>query len=137
MASEDEMVEVYQMLDIVCIPRQNITDVAYILPVQEVESGRFFLSCAENSFVIRFFNDGHQMLPWISSFYFSRHLMEPMSVRFFHAMNALSDNIRRCLFHHPESVTTMHSFKLSLFSVEAFWYLAYKVFEHCISIIIK
>lgn len=137
MASQDEMVEVYQTLDIVCIPRQNITDVAYIVPIQEVESGRFYLSCAENAFVIRFFNNGHQMLPWISSFYFSRHLMEPMSVRLFHAMNTLSDNIRRCLFHRPESVTTTQSFKLPLFSVEAFWYLAYKVVDHCISIMIN
>ncbi len=48
---------------------------------------------------------------------------------FFHAMNTLSDHIRRSLFHRPESLATIQSFKLPLFSAEAFWYLLHKVYS--------
>jgi len=46
----------------------------------------------------------HGMMPWVESFYFSGQVNEPLSVRLFHGLNLLSDHVRRCLFHQPESL---------------------------------
>ena len=43
-ASQDEMVEVYQTVTHVSIPRYNINDIAFTVPISEVDSGRFHLS---------------------------------------------------------------------------------------------
>lgn len=137
LASQDEMLEVYQTMHFTYISRHSILDVAFILPLHEAESGRFFLSCAENTYVIRFLHDGSRMRPWASSFYFSRHVIEPIGVRLFHSLNTLSDHIRRSMFHRPESVTTSHTFKLPLFPGESFWYLAYKLAEYSVHITVQ
>jgi hypothetical protein len=71
------------------------------------------------------------------SFYFHHRVLKTVSIRLLHAMNTLSDHIRCCLFHRPESQTTMQSFKLPLFPSEAFWYLVSKVSSQCISIIVS
>jgi hypothetical protein len=44
---------VYQTSEEQWIAWQMIIDVTFIVPIEELESGRFFLSCAENTFVIR------------------------------------------------------------------------------------
>ncbi len=137
LSCQDNLPEVYQAEEIQYIERCSITDVVFIVPVQEIESGRFFLSGATNAFLIRFtMNRRHGMLPWLETFYFSRRVNEPISVRLFHAVNALSNHIRRCLFHHPESLTTCQSFKLPNYSPEFFWYIFYKVFNYCTSIML-
>ncbi len=131
------MVEVFQTPHYANISRHSISDVAFIIPINEVESGRYFLSCAENTYVIRFFHNGDKIQPWVTSFYFSRHLIEPIGIRLFHSLNALSDHIRRSMFHRPESVSTSQSFKLPLFTVESFWYLAYKVAKYSVHITVE
>ncbi len=136
MAWQDNLVEVFHTQDTECIDRSTIIDAAFIVPAQEVESGPFFLSGAGNVFIIRFCHDSRlRMIPWSASHYFSQHLIEPISIRFFHAMNTLSDHIRRSLFHWPESLATIQSSKLPLFSADAFWYLLHKVHSECISMI--
>jgi hypothetical protein len=110
LASQDEMVEVYQTVTYASIPRCNINDIAFIVPISEVESGRFFLSGARNTYVIRLYDDGRRMKLYKSSFYFSRHLIEPLGVRLFHSLNTLSDHMRRSLFHRPEAATTSQNF---------------------------
>ncbi len=77
LASQDEIIEVYQSSEEMYITRNQIVDVAFILPIQEVESGRFFLSSSENSFVIRYSYENNHMMPWATSFYFSRCGVEP------------------------------------------------------------
>jgi hypothetical protein len=57
MACQDNLVEVFHTQDTECIDRSTIIDVAFIVPAQEVESGRFFLSGAGNVFIIRFCHD--------------------------------------------------------------------------------
>jgi hypothetical protein len=52
LATQDKMVEVYKTEETKPIERSHITVVVFILPVPEVESGRFFLSDAANVFVI-------------------------------------------------------------------------------------
>jgi len=71
LASQDELLEVYQTSDELWIPRRDIIDVIFVVPIQEVESGRFFLSCAENTFVIRYNHVKDSMLPWVANYYFS------------------------------------------------------------------
>ncbi len=62
LASQGEMVEVFQTAKLLCILQHNTADVAFILPIKEVESGCFFLSGAEKAFVICC----HGMLRFIS-----------------------------------------------------------------------
>jgi hypothetical protein len=113
-----------------CIDRSSIIDAVFIVPAPEIKSGLFFLSGAGNVFVIRFFHGSRlRMILWSASHYFSWHLIEPISICFFHAMNTLSDHIRKSLFHRPESAATIQSFKLPLFSAEAFWLLLHKVYS--------
>jgi hypothetical protein len=57
MACQDNLVEVFHTQDTECIDRSTIIDVAFIVPAQEVESGRSFLSGAGNVFIIRFCHD--------------------------------------------------------------------------------
>jgi hypothetical protein len=132
LASQDELIEVYQSSEEMYITRNQISDVAFILPIQEVESGRFFLSSSENSFVIRYSYDNNHMIPWATSFYFSRCGVEPLGVHLFHALNTLSDYLRRLMCHRPESETTSQSFKLPMFSPESFYYLAFKLADKSI-----
>jgi hypothetical protein len=42
-------------------------------------------------------------------------------------INALSQNVRKALYHNPESGATRKSIRLNLFSMEAFWYVVYKM----------
>jgi hypothetical protein len=49
MASQDKTVEAFQTAELFCVLQHNIADVAFILPIQEVESGHFFsLGCREH-----------------------------------------------------------------------------------------
>ncbi len=132
LASQDELIEVYRSSEEIYITRNQIFDVAFILPIQQVESGRFFLSSSENSFVIRYSYDNNHMIPWATSFYFPRFGVEPLGVRLFHALNTLSDYLRRSMFHRPESETTSQSFKLPMFSPESFYYFTFKLADKSI-----
>jgi hypothetical protein len=64
-------------------------------------------------------------------------VLETVSIRLVHALNTVSDYIRRCLFHRPESQTTLQSVKLLLVPSEAFWYILNKVSSQCISILVS
>ncbi len=92
LASQDEVLEVYQTLDEVWINRSEVLDVAFIVPMKELESARFFLSCADNTYVIRYSLLGSRMQQFYYSYYFSRFLVEPQGVRLFHSLNSLSDH---------------------------------------------
>jgi hypothetical protein len=132
LASQDELMEVYQSSEEIYITRNQISDVAFILPIQEVESGRFFLYFSENSFVIRYSYENNHMIPWATSFYFSWFGVQPLGVRLFHASNTLLDYLRRSMCHRPESETMSQSFKLPMFSPESFYYLAFKLADKSI-----
>jgi hypothetical protein len=127
LAAQDQVAEVYLTSDELLIERCDIVDVAFILPIQEVESGIFFLSGSENSFCLRYILAGNEMKSCHPSFYFSRFLVEPLSVRLFVAINTLAHHLRKSLYHQPESAISKKSFRLPMFSMEAFWYLAYRL----------
>ena len=58
LASQDNISEVYQTSEEIIIDRPVIMDVAFIVPILEVESGLFYLSGAENTFCVRYAFDG-------------------------------------------------------------------------------
>lgn len=129
-AAQDGMVEVYQTSEEIFVDRTMIKDVAFILPLQEVESGMFFLAGAENTFFIRYIFSQNTMQMCNPSVYFSRYLIEPLGVRLFTAMNTLSQHLTRSMYHQAESELSSKSFRLPLFSMESFMYLAYKLQGH-------
>jgi hypothetical protein len=124
---QDNIVELYQANESRYISRANITDVVFVIPVAEIESGMFFLSGAANVFCIRYALLDGRMQCFPSSYYFSRYMVEPISVRLFNALNTLSQHLRKSLFHQTESSPSKKTCRLPLFPMEAFWYLMYRV----------
>jgi hypothetical protein len=123
----DGIPEVYKTSDEIYVERSRILDLAFIMPIAEVESGMFYLSGAENVYCTRYSLVNSFIQLSSSSFYFSRYIMEPLSVRMFTTLNTLSQNLRRLLYHQAESALSKRSFRLALFPMESFWYLVYRV----------
>lgn len=127
LASQDNISEVYQTSEEIIIDRPVIMDVAFIVPILEVESGMFYLSGAENTFCVRYAFDGQLMKAAHSALYFDRYLVEPLGIRLFNALNTLSQHLRRIMYHQPESASLKKTFRLALFPMECFWYLVFRV----------
>jgi hypothetical protein len=127
LASQNEVVEVYLTPHVMWVNGSTVVDVAFIVPLKELESGCFFLSCTKNAYVIRYCLVGSLMQPFSDRHYFSHFSVEPLSVRLFHSLNILSDLLRRSLFHRPESESTSQSFTIPSFPSESFFYLAFKM----------
>jgi hypothetical protein len=123
----DGLVEVYKTSEEVNVQRSNILDLAFIVPIAEVESGMFYMSGADNVYCTRFSVVNSLMELSSSHLYFSRYIMEPLSIRMFTTLNTLSQNLQRLLYHQSESSTSKRSFRLALFPMESFWYLVYRV----------
>jgi hypothetical protein len=121
------MVEVHQTNIEISFNCSSIVDIAFIVSLQEVESGMFYISGAENTFFICYIVYSNGVTPFAPSFYFSHILIEPLNIQLFIMLNSLSQNIRKALYHLPESESTKKTFKLPQFSMEAFWYLVYKL----------
>ncbi len=83
LASQDNVQEVYQSSDEIYVKRSTIIDVAFIIPVAEVESGMFFLSGVENTFCIRYILVDNKLVS-----------------------RTLSQHLRRTMYHQAESVTS-------------------------------
>lgn len=123
----NRIVEVYKMADEIFVSRSNIIDFVFVLPMAEVESGMLSMSGADNVYCMRFYIANSSLHECNPNFYFCRYVMEPFSVRMFTTLNTLSQNVRRLMYHQSESATSKCSFRLALFPMEAFWYLAYKI----------
>ena len=131
-AAQDGMVELYQTTQEIYVLRSKIKDIAFILSVDEVESGMFHLAGAENTFFVRFMLVNNTMKPCNRAVYFARYLIEPLGVRLFTAMNTLSQHLRRAMYHLAESEVSSRSFCLPLFSMESFMYLSHKIQGHAV-----
>jgi hypothetical protein len=125
LASQDGMIEVYQSSDEINLVRSAILDIAFIVPLEEVESGLFFLSGADNVYFARFIVSV-TVARFKKSYYFGRHLI---GVRLFTMINALSQHVRKALYHNPESGAIRKCIRMNVFSMEAFWYLVFKMSE--------
>jgi hypothetical protein len=127
LTSQDNICEVFQTNEEMLIDRSLIVDLAFIVPVSEIESGMFYLSGAINTYCIRFSKDGSKMKPVSPILYFGRYLVEPLGVRIFMALNALSQHLRRAMHQTPESKGLKRTFRLPFFPMECFWYLVQRV----------
>jgi len=128
MAYNGNMVEVIGCAaDKVLVSRSSIIDVAFILPLGEVESGMFFMSGSTLAYFCRYYlrDDG---IPTAcnQSFYFQRHIVEPFSHRIFSFLNLISRNIKRAMYHSKLSAVGSKSFRCHA-SSEAFYYLQSKL----------
>jgi hypothetical protein len=94
LAFQDNLLEVYKSSDEIYIDRSAIIDLAFIVPMAEVESGMFFLSGAENTFCIRYIFDNNELATCRPSLYFCRYMVEPLGVRVFTVLNTLSQHLR-------------------------------------------
>ncbi len=130
--NEDEIPEVYQSSEQIEIGRKAIVDVAFILPLDEIESGLFFLARTENTYCIRYIMVNDALISCRPSLYFSRCLVEPLSVCVFNHLNTLAHHLQKALYHQRESSISRKTFCLPLFSMEAFWYLVYRLGGHII-----
>jgi hypothetical protein len=63
-ATQDGMLEVYLTSEEIYVERAVVQDVAFILSVEEVESGMFHLAGAANTFFIHFFLERGVMQPY-------------------------------------------------------------------------
>jgi len=126
-AAQSGLVEVYKTYEAVSIERSRIKDIAFILSVAEVESGMFYLSGAESTFFIRYVLGKDTLIQYDRSLYFRRYFIEPLNVRLFTTLNTLSQHLQRSMYHLAESAVPSRSFKLPLFSMECFMYLAHKL----------
>ena len=71
LASQNEVVEVYLTPHVMWVNRSTVVHVAFIVPLKELESGRFFLSCTKNAYVIWYCLVGSHMQPFSDRNYFS------------------------------------------------------------------
>jgi hypothetical protein len=126
-AAQSGMVEVYKTDETISISRSQIRDVAFILSAKEVESGMFYLARAENTFFVRYTLERGFLSQYEHSTYFCRYFIEPFHNRLFTTLNTLSQNLQRSLYHLAESASPSRTFRLQLFSMESFMYLAYKI----------
>jgi hypothetical protein len=86
---------VYQTSEEIYVNRAKIQDVACILSVEEVESGRYVPSCRGGEHLLHpIFLDHGVTRPFQQSIYFSRYFIAPFNVRLFKMLNPLSQHLR-------------------------------------------
>jgi hypothetical protein len=127
MASQSCMVELIATEERRNVPRSNILDVIFILPVAEVESGLFFMDGAGNSFFLRYVLQNGEVQSSSTNF-FMLHIIQPICICLFHSFNYLAQHLKRSMFHQTEAETSSQNFRI-YFSMEAFFYLStgYKI----------
>jgi hypothetical protein len=122
-ASLAHMIEVVLVDCSVSILRPSVYDVAYVVPLSEVESGLFNMSGCYNCFYMRYSLKGGAVLAYYASeYYFVSHPVEPISIRLFHSLYHLSGMMKKALYHQGEAAACSRTFRF-YFSTEAFCYL--------------
>jgi hypothetical protein len=131
-ASNTNIVELVGTSRITKEARIDVVDVVFCLPIMELESGMVHLTGASNLYFVRFvLTDDNRLIPFPSSFYFSPYYIAPFSIRLFGSLNVLAQNLKKVLFHLPESQEPKKIFRL-FFGSDAFHYLRYKVNDHSV-----
>jgi len=129
-AAQSNIVEVVGTACTMSAARSDIEDIIFIVPIQELESGMVHITGATNLYFARYGYDERddKLLPYPFSLYFSIQYVSPFSFRIFSLLNMLSHNLKKALFHVPESQEPKRVFRV-FFSTEAFYYLSAKVGE--------
>jgi hypothetical protein len=126
MASQGHMQKVVAQDTVVNVTKAAIINIAYVVPLAELESGLFNMCGATNSFFIRYSLTNGTLENYKSDYYFVSRPVESLSVRLFHSLNYLAGLLQKSLYHQGEAETSCHTFRL-FFSIEAFCYLRRKV----------
>jgi len=128
-ASNTNVVELFGTARTTTVARRDVVDVVFSLPITELESGMVYLTGASNLFFVRFtLSEDDRLFPFPSSVYFNICYIAPFSIRLFGSLNMLSQNLKKILFHVPESQEPKKMFRIFL-SSDAFHYLCFKVNE--------
>jgi hypothetical protein len=136
MASLSSIEEVVAVEERQVVQRDYINDVAFILPLAEVESGLFYMSGASNTFFTMYALYNRSITPYRSTYYFGHHHVEPFTVQLFHSMNHLAQHLKKVLFHQREADVSARKFRL-FFSKEAFNYLSFRLKNTCLRSYLK
>ncbi len=66
------------------------------------------------------------IVPCSQEYYFRHCVIQPFSVRIFHSINHLAQQMKKSTYHQTEAELSLRTFRTS-FSMEAFGYLSYKL----------
>jgi hypothetical protein len=101
LAMKSSMAELFHTAEVWKIYRSAITDLAFIIPLYEVESGLFHLSGAQNTYFIRYkFNSIGNIEDYCHSMLEPR-IAELLSHRIFRGLNMLSSSIKKYFIINP------------------------------------
>jgi len=77
------------------------------------------MSRSHNSFFIQYILSSDSIAHYRTKHFFVTHAVEPVSIRLFHMLNLLAQNIKKCLYHQGEAELSSCTFRFH-FSNEAF-----------------
>jgi hypothetical protein len=97
-AVKSGMVELIEIAEVLNIHRSTITDLAFIVPLHEVESGLFHLSGANNTFYIRYQCDSSGEVDNYKYSPLLARVAQPLSYRIFRGLNLLSLSVKKVFF---------------------------------------
>jgi len=84
MASQSHMIKLVGQDTYVEVERAEVRDIAFVLPIFEVESGWFNMSGSYNSFFTRYLITNGAVEQYIPKYYFLLRVIEPFSNPLFH-----------------------------------------------------
>ncbi len=109
------------------MPRNDVEDVVFAIPSQELESVMVHLTGSSNLYFVQFsVSEDDRICHFVSSLYFRIYFIEPFSVHLFGALNMLAQQIKKTMFHVPSAQEPKKNFQM-FFPSEAFNYLCLKV----------
>ena len=91
MAYTSKMIELISTGVEVNVSRNNIDDIIFVLPLQEVESSNLFMAGSDFIYFQRYGLSNNTLILCPSSVYYSRYIVEPFSIRIFQSLNTFSD----------------------------------------------
>jgi hypothetical protein len=126
MTYSSQIPELIGLGECMCVSRHCITDIIFVFPLQEVESGFISIAGANPTYFQQFAIHNNTLIPCPATVYFPRYLVEPLSVRLFQSLNLLSMNIKKTMYHGRTSALSTRSFRLP-FPMESFLFLHFKL----------
>jgi hypothetical protein len=83
MTYSSQIPELIGLGECMCLSQHCITDIIFVFPLQEVESGFISIAGANPTYFQWFAIHNNSLIPCPATVYFARYLVEPLSVRLF------------------------------------------------------
>jgi hypothetical protein len=126
-ASQTNIVELVGTFRVISVARNDVEDVVFVIPSQELESGLVHLTGSSNLYFVRFsVSEDDTICNFVSSLYFRIYFIEPFSILLFGALNMLAQQIKKTMYHVPSAQEPKKNFRM-YFPSEAFNYLCLKI----------